>query len=404
MTGKMMKIFISFSLFLMSFFISGCSALKEGLASTMEVPTLEKQINRASIGITIVRQNNLMLQNMQISSDATWPKEIREEISSEQKSKLTKLLMYDPYYSTVSHTDIIQRDALGFSNAVKNSGDGLKFAVLILNQKIPPLAYSATNKLEILYGQNVQNWPKFFESENSLGNFLEFKSGKLLDIEATQGDVYENLSKAVISLAPINLQKDLSLAEYEMQDALMEVLNLKKREGELKNPLSESQEISTQEELELIQVELKDAEVKADEKEEIYFTLLDGATIALESEINLDEKSYVDLAVNINLVAQEVKSSSLDAYASFGIALRKIQVNHMFENFNTELESLAKAKLFVPRKLQKKYNQRVARLMKNSVYFLPNIFMGTYYAYKQSRLASKYIEFTEIIIEAYAVK
>ncbi|WP_321778715.1 hypothetical protein [Sulfurimonas sp.] len=101
-----MKIYISISLLLMSFFISGCSILKEGLASTMEVPT--------------VRENNLMLKHMEISSDVTWPKKISEPISSEQKVKLTKLLMYDPYYATVSHTDIIQRDALGFSDVVIN--------------------------------------------------------------------------------------------------------------------------------------------------------------------------------------------------------------------------------------------------------------------------------------------
>ncbi|WP_324172710.1 hypothetical protein [Sulfurimonas sp.] len=378
MTGKMMKVYISFSLLLISFFISGCTGLKESLASTMEVPTLEKQINNASICIAIVRENNLILKNMEISSDATWPKKISEPISSEQKVKLTKLLMYDPYYATVRHTDVIQ--------------------------KIPPLAFSATNKLEILYGKDIQNWPKFFDSENYLGDFLEFKSGKLLDIEVIQGDIYQNISKAIISLAPINLQKDLFFSEYEMQGAFSEVVNLKAREGELKNPLFESQEIPTKKELKLIKIELKNAEVKANEKEKIYFTLLDGAIIALEKEIDLEEKNYIDLAININLVAQEVQRSSIDAYASFGITLRKIQVNNMFKNFNTELDSLAKAKLFVPRALQEKYNQRVARLMKNSIYFLPNIFMGTYYAHKQAKLAQKYIEFTNIIIEAYALK
>jgi hypothetical protein len=407
------RVFYLFIILMTSLFISGCSTLKEGVASSMEVPTLEKQINRVSIGMTIVRENHLMLNKMPISSDTTWPKDVRADLDKEQKNKLSKLLMHDPYYATVRHTDIVQRDIIGFDKSMQNSGDGVKFAVLLLNRKVPPLALGAAHKLNIFYGDNPDNWPKIFENENSLKNFLEFKSGTLEDIEATKGDVYENLVDALISLVPVNQQKDLELSYSELQDAYDDVANLKSEEGELKSdlesgiqdePPSSTQVQEAHERLQVIDVELRDAELNADEKEKIYFTLLEQSIIALQSDINLDDENYVNLAKNINLVAQEVSSSSIDAYSSFGIALRKIQVNQVFANFPTELESLAKAKLFVPGKLQKKYNKRVARLVKNSVYFLPNVFMGTYYAYKQSRLAKKYIEFTDIIIDAYAVR
>ena len=379
------RVFHLFVILFASLFISGCSTLKEGVASSMEVPTLEKQINRVSIGMTIVRENHLMLNKMPISSDTTWPKDVRADLDKEQKNKLSKLLMYDPYYATVRHTDIVQRDIIGFDKSMQNSSDGVKFAALILNRKVPPLALGATHKLNVFYGDNPENWPNIFGTENSLKDFLEFKSGTLEDIEAAKGDVYENLVDALISLVPVNQQKDLEVAHYELQDAYDGVANLKSEEGELKSslesgiqdePLSSAQVQEAHERLQVIDVELRVAELNADEKEKIYFTLLEQSVIALQSDINLDDENYVNLAKNINLVAQEVRSSSIEAYSSFGIALRKIQVNQVFANFPTELESLAKAKLFVPGKLQKKYNKRVARLVKKQRLLSSKCFHG----------------------------
>ncbi|MEA2092016.1 MAG: hypothetical protein U9O83_06595, partial [Campylobacterota bacterium] len=47
---------------------------------------------------------------------------------------------------------------------------------------------------------------------------------------------------------------------------------------------------------------------------------------------------------------------------------------------------------------------RVARLAKNAVYLLPNMLIGTYYANKQSSLAQKYENITNIILLAYETK
>ncbi len=403
MIGRQMKKIISSSLLIVFvLFINGCSALKEGLSSSMEVPTLEKQINRVSIGMTIVRQNKLMLEEMEISADALWPQKMSRDIDRKRKHYLSKLLNYDPYFATVKYTDIIQRDMLGFGKSMQNKKDGVKFAALILNKKVSPITYTAIDKIEILYGEDTKNWPEIFEASNS----LDFNSTKTRDIEAIKGDVYSNIGEAILSLTPLNFQKDLELAHIEMQESVSLVLSLKTTEGNLKSKLENGTDEASQikDKLRVLDVEVDDAQRIADEKEQIYFTLLDGAKIALESDINLNDVNYIHLAENINRVSKEIASSSWDTYTLFGIALKKIEANQMLSNLSLELESLARAKLYVPMPLQKKYNRRISRLVKNSLYVLPNIFTGSYYTYKQSKVAKKYREFTDVIIEAYSLK
>jgi len=375
---------------LIAYLFTGCASLKEILAASSEVPTLERQMLRVSVGMTIVRQNDLMSNHMPISADATWPVQISSDISREQKKHLTKIINTDPYYATVRFTDMIQRDRLGFDSSMKNSKDGAKFAALILQQKISPLAYEAANKLDAMYGPNKKNWPRIFDADNSLNNFLEFKTGKLKDIESSNSDVYYSLGDAVIALLPISLQKDLTLARNDMKDSMEVVADLESRKGELES--------------ELLNQQIKDAKSINEEKEKVYFSLLDSAADSLASDLNIDDENYIKLANNVYTISKEIHKGSTQAYISFGLALRKMQSNNMLSNFGAELESLAFAKLYVPAGLQKKYNKRVVRVGKNAVYFLPNLFMGTYYAFKQSVVASKYEDIAKIIIEAYEVK
>ena len=148
----------------------------------------------------------------------------------------------------------------------------------------------------------------------------------------------------------------------------------------------------------------KELESIANEKEAIYFELLDQAAVALRSDIDLDDEAYVKLAQNINLVAQEIDESATEAYTTFGIAAAQLTANNAIVNFPKELQTLAIAKMYIPLNLQDKYNERIARLVKNVLLIFPNMMMGTYYAHKQAALAQKYKEFTDVIVEAYNTK
>jgi hypothetical protein len=260
----------------------------------------------------------------------------------------------------------------------------------------------------IFYGYEKENWPDVFNYNSSLSSFLDFRDGNFQDIDSPTDDIYESVGEALISLTPVNLQKDLTSARLEMLDAFNEVASYKSQIGmietQLKDNKNRSKHYELQQELNLLETKSKEAESIADEKEAIYFALLDQAVVAIQSDIDLSDENYVKLARNINIVAKEVYNGSTEAYTSFTLALGNIASNNIMENLPRELESLAIAKAYVPLNLQSKYNQRIARLVKNSVYLLPNVFIGTYYASKQLALANKYENFTDIILIAYETK
>jgi len=403
---------------------SGCSALKEGLAAQMEVPTLENQANRVAVGMTIVRENNIMAFKMPISADAKWPKIVSAELSDEDVKFVDDALKDSPYFSTAHYTKAIQRKMLGSGALMSQFGDMGALTAMVLDKTISPLTYRAITKIKIFYGEDKKNWPNVFNYDSSLDNFLDFKDGNFQDIDSPTGDVYETIGEAVISLAPVNLQKDLTQARADMLDGFGEVALIKSLKGQLETqlksdvaeteharqkrkdytPLSSQEKQDIKKELATIEQNINEAESLADERELIYFELLDQMTLALESDINLDDENYVKLAKNINLVSQEIQIGATEAYASFGLALSNLIANNIIMKFPTELEALAIGKMYVPMHLQSKYNQRIANLVKNAIYLLPNIFIGTYYAHKQSSLAEKYESLTQIILLAYEIK
>lgn len=402
---------------IVAFVVSGCSAVQETFSSQMEVPTLENQANRVAIGMAIVRENNIMAQKMPISADALWPEMVSAEMDDSTRGLINKAVRNDPYFATVHYTKHIQRKMLGSNRNLNSLGKYANLTATILDQSVSPLTYRALQKISIFYGKDEKNWPDIFNYSGSFSNFLEFADGNLQDIESPKGDIYETIGEALISLTPTNLQKDLDVVRREMLDSFDEVASYKSQIGEIETELKpqikgnknsqtlrREKRFALEQELAVLKRKSQEAESFANEKEAIYYQLLDSATVAIESEIDLNDKNYFRLAKNINLVAQEIYTGATEAYTSFGVALGNLASNDIVENFPTELKSLAVGKAFVPMRLQSKYNQRVVRVAKNSIYLFPNIFMGTYYASKQLALARKYENITELILIAYETK
>ena len=414
--------------------MTGCSSMQEIAASQMEVPTVEKQVNRVAIGVAIVRENNIMAKKFPISADSTWPKRVRAELTPKEKEKLRNLLLEDPYFSTVHYTEPIQRNKLGSGYLMNQLGGYGQIAATLLNQTVSPLPYKAFYKLEIFYGDDPNDWPDIFDFTVSLSDFEDFPGGDLkIPHEALTSELYPTLGDALASLIPINLQKDVEAAREEMQDAGAQVLKIKrdiatietslKRDEAQKSaqkqkvniegieglpedyrPLSEQDIEELEEQKSVLEEQLKAAESVMEEKQSIYFELLDQAAEALQSDINLDDEAYVNLARNINLVAAEIDDSATEAYTTFGVAATQLTANQAIVNFGKELQTLALAKAAVPLNLQEKYNQRLLRLTKNVLLVIPNMMMGMYYAHKQAAIAQKYKEFTDIVVEAYNAK
>ncbi len=386
------------------FFFSACSMAQEMIQSQIETPTLEAQANRVAVGMGIIRENNIMM-NMKISSDALWPEEIAAEISMEQMKLIEIGLNDDPYFATHQYSDFIQQQMLGGYN----------------NPKISALTYRAFQKIIILYGEKVENWPNFFTFSSDFSNFNTFQDGKLKEINAVKGDEYANTDTAIIELMPISYRKDLKKRLKERDEEVDKVAELESEKGELQTrleadvvktsdnykgqytPLTDLQKDKIEEKISTLETQIDIQEEISDEKEEIYFTLLDAAVEILESDINLDEE-YVNLARNIKLVSENISDGAGEAAALFTIAIANIGFKDVIQNIPTEIASLVAAKVMMPAPLQDKFDERISRLKDNTIYLLPTIAMGSYYAIKQKSAANKYAEIADIIIEAVEVR
>lgn len=388
--------------------ISGCSVLKETLASQAEVPTLEKQVNRVAIGMDIVRVNHVMANKIKISGDTTWPKLIATDLNTTQEKALAAILKQDPYYATIRHTEPIQRKILGGSALANqlNGAVGFDLGALAgaVADPISPLAYRAAQKAQVLYGDDPKQWPDLFSFDGGLKDFLEFKSGTLKMVEAGQSDAYETLSEALIALTPTNFQKDLTLAKSDLDKAQAAAAELEGQKSSLEGELKKTptNEVSLNAQIDALKPKIKQANTTADEKEKIYFTMLDSAVTAMKADIKLTD-AQVSLARNVNTAAKEIETGATEAYGAFGVAVANIAMQPILQHFDNELRSLQAVSRHFPQ-FSSQINTRIERLTKNAIYFLPNMGMGTYYAHKQSSLASKYEDITAVIVDAADAK
>lgn len=422
-------------------FNTGCSVLGEMAASQTEIPSVENQVNRAAIGMAIVRENHIIVNKIPISADAQWPTLLGMDINASSKEFINDALAYDPYYATKHYTEAALRKALGSGALMSMLGDNANLISSILDQTVTPLVYRTVTKIDVLFANpdlqpresyatreeyikaRTQNWPDFFDFEASPNHFLEFKHGKLREIESASGDYFPTISSAIIALAPTNMQKELELADSEMIEAFDSVARAQADKGEQEAilerdkgekqakvktanyiPLTQDEINSAQEEIKVLNAQIKEFETIAEEKEKIYFKLLDEMVVALDSDMNIDDENYVKLAKNLHLVAEEIQVSSKEAYAAFGLAVTNLIANNAILKFPTELATLLGAQGMVPVQKQALYGKRLQRLGVNALAALPNALMGTYYASKQSDVAGKYEDVTEKIIKAYEVK
>jgi len=385
--------------------MGGCSVMKSGTEGFAEVPSLENQANRIVVGMSMVRTNTI-IANMPISADALWPDALNDEAVFEaNKEIIVKALQDDAYVATHEYTDLYQKSQLG----------GIIF---LPAPKVSNLTYTALNRAVILYGPDEKNWPTFFDIETDLSTFHTFKDGELKQVESIHSNVYASINEALISLMPTNYQKELQEARVEMVDTFFEVAEMKaekaRYETEIKTNSSSpsvdengviAEVLSGEEIFELRQkvlsldTNIEQKQLEADEKESIYITLLEAATQALESDIELD-KEQVALAENILLASSAIKQGALEAGAAFALSATMLSTTKILEDFPKEMTTLAFARIYIPREKADLFDERLKRLAKNALYALPAIAIGSYYAIKQAYLAEQYEDIAEIIVEA----
>ena len=381
--------------------MSACAGMGEMAGAALETKTLERQANRASVGLAIIRQNDIMMNKIGISSDALWPYEIGKDVSESDKNYIDSILYKDPFFATKIYTNAYQRQQLGG----------------YIDSGVSSLTYRAFKNMMVIFGEDPSNWPNALISKKGFSNFLAFDKGEIKPIEAINGTLYKTVGEAIISLMPENFQKDLEPLREAMQEAIDDVEELQAKQGNLKADIQADEniksgkdltserdslsqlEISTMnQDIATLDIRIEKKEKVAEEKREIYFTKLDLAVEALKNDIRLTPEN-IKLAKAIYQAMDNIENGSLQAGVMFSTALT-FTVGTAFANFSKELSTLALSSFRIPFNLKKLYAKRVARVLHNSLFLIPNISMGSYYAVVQSSLAGKYKKIAAIIVEA----
>lgn len=385
-------------LFLLSMLVSimmlnGCAATGETLVTLLETPTVEASANRSAVAASELRLNNQIINHMPISADADWPVALGKDATDEDEKNVSRALAQDPWFATRVYSDLPQRKLLGGA----------------LSPGLSPLTYDAYKKVSVLYGANLDNWPNIFKYTSDFDRFLEFAdadSKQPLPVEAKQAKLYPNIYNAIVGLLPVNFQKDLEVSHQEMLVAFAEVAGLKAEKSGLEQmlkqeakDLDEDDKKQIDEQIAVLEVQIKEKETIADEKQDINFSLLDTAVERLKSDINLTPENWM-LAKKIDAALGTVKSGALETGTLYTLSMATLIGRNPMAHFDKELLSLAGAMALVPASKRHLMRKRIERLKDNLIYLFPSIGMGSYYAVKQYRLASKYGDVTDVLISA----
>lgn len=380
--------------FFVLFTVTSCARIvnfvKEVGIAVLEDPNVEKQLNRISLGINIIKTNHDILYNMPVSSDAKWVDKIVAEITDETKKRIEEQLKKDPYYATVAFTDRIKKqrqNASGINN---------------LFGEISPLTYQFYNRMNALYKNS--NKLDVYQAPTCINEYKQFKDSKLIKVEAKKGIRYPNVEEAVIALTPD--PDTLKDARSEWNEKMVVVAELKQTTSELEafidddNNIGSSELEEKKEELAVKEVELENAEKSADEQESIYSALLKEAVVMLESEY---EPEKVPLAKKLDKLLEAVDTGATQAGVLFATAIAKMTSS--IEQMESELKVFEDVKLASwfhgNDTIIQQMNYRQDRIVKNAIYAIPNITIGSYYAVKQSLVAGKYQKIVKVILDGY---
>ena len=365
----------------------------ESTSALIEDPSFESQLNRINVGVNLVRINTDILENMPVSQDSKWVDEVIAPVTHKKRQELYKLddVKNDAYYSTAALTNaILGRRAMVMSPL--NLRLYLQASVIYKND---------------INGHSNNNLPDMntFPDITDTKTYVTFKSDdkvKMIDVEATSGNLYSNVEAAVISLLPEDLQEGVSSAKDDYEIAKENVGASKSEVASIEAWLDDDANIDSTEkaeknaELEAAKVALSENETVMQEKENIYFELLASGAEAIES--NFDE-SKIPLAKKLDSLLDAVDNNALGAISMFTSATAGL--TRGMGMLDKELKAIMLAQgLTTLVGNQKQYiDERYRRMLVGSLLALPNITLGTYYAVSQSSKIGKYQDIVNAVLD-----
>ena len=337
------------------------SCAKEGATAFFEKANMEKQVNRTATASAILKASNLMLYKLPISSDAKWVDAISEDITPQREKLIANKLVKDPFFATVKLTDSISGDFM----------TGL--------QNLTPAESYLYETLDKLY----DTYPDVYTLSTSLDQLQNFKGGKQKGVNAGKGNKFKNIEDAVISLVPVNLQKDLKKSIEDLTKSNVAVAKKKESIGLMcKDDKSKK---ANAEKITMAEAQLQELEKSVEEKEKIMDTLWEKSIAELDTNIN-DEK--MKLVNKIKTVLSVVDDGAILAGCTYTTALAKGY--YSLNGLEDEMKFLSNVTAHAKGNLKGLMQQRTKRLTANAIMAIPNIAVGTYMIVKQQMFASKF--------------
>lgn len=394
---KKLLISLSFGVSLLAnAYVNGSS---ETTFALLEPPNVETQLNRIDIGINVIRINNVLLNDVPISADATWidniinpPKGTYMAISR------SPLMTDDPFYTTVG---------------LSNTAPGLKSLAFGVET---PITSSFFEQIIAIYknpfntkGERAYKFPDVHAFANVLDpstftSFPEGKEGELIEVQAIRSRLYKNISEAVLELCSLDDQDELKEARANYQESVRQASTIESRIASLqawindrKNSSKSGEKEEKKEEIGIKEVELDRAKTKLEQDKDIYEEVLKKAADTIDDNIDVEK---IPLAKKINALLQIISSNTAQALSMFGAATLSFTKNG-FNTLDQEIAAITWAMAITKSKQKHLFLEyRMKRLLVNSVLAIPNIAAGIYQASAQSFEVDYFEKITSAYVKA----
>jgi hypothetical protein len=392
---------------------SGNAAIEgssESSSAFLEGANVEQQINRVNSGISMIRMNTVLLKEMPISGDSLWVDTVTQKMTPEVYKQIrnSDAVKNDSYLATAMLTNVILgRPAVDLTPL--NARLYFQLSTLYKNKDLAP--EDDPTKYDEYSIPSIYTLPDFTDMD-TFTNFAKETYGKKvekIDVEAAQFELYDNVELATISLTPRKYHTQLQEARLDYLKAVEEVAtikgNIKLNEEKLdddKNVEHPDRE-KWQEEIEVLKAELTTAEENESQMQDQYSTLIEQATLEIESNIEDDfETVQVPLAQKISKLLDLVDNNAIGAGSMFTAATAHL-VKNGFSTLPDEIQAITMAqagssllgnqKMFLV--------DRLERMGKGALMAIPNIAVGTYYAFSQSFEAGTYQTIVNKVLEIH---
>ncbi len=368
--------------------------LSESSSAMLEAPNFEHQLVRINTGVNFIRLTSDVMLEMPISEDAEWADLCVRTMDKKMVVDTLALddVKNDAYFSTVMITNLLlRRPVISMSPTIIR----LYYvaSVIYKNKANSYVLDEAGEKIMGKDGKPKQNGnqnyhiPDFneFPDVTNMDSFVKFKKDpkvSLIEVEAKNGNSYANVAKAIIALLPDSLQDKAKESRAELLVAREEVASTKGEVALLETWLDDEKNAGNPEKadkeaaLEVAKKKNEMAEKAYDEKEEIYFSILEQGALQIEADF---DASKVLLAKKIDNLLSLADDGAINAGSLFAAAM--VGIYRGLGEYDKELKAILAAQALTTLVGNQKQFlvERYKRMLVGTLMAIPNIAVGSYY-------------------------